>query len=188
MTATWRSIQHEHMGTVAARPAPRKSLETSSCDALALLRLQVEQAQQLLEQQVVAAAERIRSCPALYRQVLSLYAHCLCIEDITTNVLLRSMPPVHTHMWHAGHLTPWELASMQAYAQKVHMATGTLLAGLTPSDLRVGIDLSDAGLGWTDTMWVLNRFILFELAMTCGALAAKQPEGTKRRSNARVRV
>jgi hypothetical protein len=54
----------------------------------------------------------------------------------------------------------------------VHRATEVLLAHLTPADLRSAIDLSDVGLGTPDMIWVLNRFILWETAMTCGELAA----------------
>src|SRR6266480_1120491 len=152
------------MGTVAARPPVGKGLEASSGDAVALLRTQIQQTHQLLDERVVAAAERTRTNPALHGRVLSLYAHCLCIEDITVNVLLRAMPPVYKHMWVGGRLQPWELASMQAYAQRVHTATNTLLAGLTPTDLCRRIDMSEAGLGWTDTTWLLNHFILWEAA------------------------
>src|SRR5947207_13587108 len=118
------------MGTVAARPPVGKGLEASSGDAVALLRTQIQQTQQLLEERVVAAAERTRTNPALRGRVLSLYAHCLCIEGITVNVLLRAMPPVYKHMWVAGRLEPWELASMQAEARRGHTATHAILAGV----------------------------------------------------------
>jgi hypothetical protein len=166
------------MGTVAARPPTKKHVEATSCDVVALVRAQIQQVHQLLEERVLAAAEQTRSCPALHSQVLSLYAHCVCIEDITVNMLFRAMPPVFKHSWFGGRLEPWELASIQAYAQKVHTATHTLLAGLTPTDLHRGIDMSAAGLGSTDAASVLNRFILLEAAMTCGALTAKQLEST----------
>lgn len=170
------------MVTMAVRPPSSRSLAASNCDGVALMRAQVQQVHQLLEERVVAAAQRTRSSPVLQRQVLSVYAHCICIEDVTINVLLRDMPPVFKHMWVGGRLEPWGLMSLQAYAQRVHTATYTLLAGLAPAELGAGIDLSEAGLGLADTAWLLNRFILCESAMTCGTLSVMRPRPTARRS------
>jgi hypothetical protein len=165
-----------------SRKRKEKSVAAESCDAIVLMRAQIQQAQQLLEERVVAAAERTQASPALHCEVLSYYAHAVCIEDVTVNVLLRSVPPVFQSSWYDGRLEPWQLPSIQAYAQQVHTTTNMLLAKLTPADLRVCIDLSETELGWRDATWVLNRFVLSELAMTCGALMSLQTRSTTPRS------
>jgi hypothetical protein len=143
---------------------------------VALLRAQIHQVHELLDEKVTAASQRARSTPALEGEVLSLYVHAVCIEDATVNSLLRALPPVFKTVWIGGRLEPWDLAGVQGYAKAVHGATDVLLARLTPADLQTAVDLSDAGLGRPDTTWVLNRFILWEAAMTCGHLDAKLAE------------
>jgi hypothetical protein len=101
-----------------------------------------------------------------------MYVHALCVEDITVNVVLRDMPPMFKDVWLGGQLLPWEPSSARCYAQMVYAATDVLFARLTPEDLGREIDLSAAGLGWADATWVLNRFILWQVAMTCGELSA----------------
>jgi hypothetical protein len=149
---------------------------TPRCDVVTALRSQIHQVHRLLEDQVGAAAERARSASTADSEVVSLYVHALCIEDITVNLLLRHMPPLFTSTWIGGHLEPWDLTSAQGYAEVVHAATEVLLCRLTPADLRSAIDLSDAGLGKPDVNWVLNRFLLWEIAMICGELAARPAE------------
>jgi hypothetical protein len=148
----------------------------ADCDAVALLRTQIHEVHQLLDEHVAAATERAQSSPALQREILSLYAHALCVEDVTVNLLLRAASPVFKQTWIGGQLAPWDLTSVQGYAEVVHAATDVLLARLTAVDLRLPIDLSDVGLGSPDAVWVLNRFILWQTVLTCGELAAKRPE------------
>jgi hypothetical protein len=141
-------------------------------DAIALLRLQVHHVHQLLDENVVAAMQWARARPAVSPEILSLYAHALCTEDIATNLLLRAAPPLFTRIWTGGQLVPWDLTSLQGYAEVVHAATDAMLVGLHPAELRMPVDLSEAGLGCTDATWVLNRFILWQAAMTCGEIAS----------------
>jgi hypothetical protein len=148
------------------------STQTPDCDTVALLRSQIHQVHQLLDEQVGAAAKRAQSRPSLHRDIRSLYVHALCVEDTTVNLLVQARMPLFTRIWIGAQLVPWDLASMQVYAEVVHGATDVLLAHLTPADLRRSIDLSDVGLGTPDLTWVLNRFILWETATTCGELAA----------------
>ena len=150
------------------------------CDAIVLLRSQVHQVHLLLEEQVAAAMRRARSKPTDESQILSLYVHALCVEDITVNLLLRASSPLFTSVWIAGRLAPWDLVSIQAYAEVVYAATDVLLERLTPANLCMPIDLSHAGLGRPDAMWVLNRFVLWEIAMTCGELTAMRPHSGRR--------
>ncbi len=156
------------------------------CDAVALLRTQIHQVHQLLDEYVAEAMERARSSPGLQREILSLYAHALCVEDVTVNLLLRAASPLFKRSWIDSQLKPWDLASLQGYAEVVHAATDAMLAHLTLADLRMPIDLSDQGLGSPEAGWVLNRFILWKIMLTCGELAAKSPEG--RRTSARRRA
>ena len=165
-----------------------RPVETArECEALALLRSQIHQVHQLLDENVVAAMDRARTAPSRQREILSLYAHALCVEDATVNLLLRAMQPVFRHAWTGGRLAPWNLTTLQIYAEVVHAGTKDLLARLTPADLRTPIDLSDAGLGGPDAAWVLNRFILWETAMTCGEIVAQRRatglRGVRRRAH-----
>jgi hypothetical protein len=155
------------------------------CDASVLLRSQVHQVHLLLEEQVAAAMRRARSKPTDESEILSLYVHALCAEDITINLLLRARSPLFTSVWIAGRLVPWDLVSIQGYAEVVYAATDVLLERLTPANLRMAIDLSNVGLGRPDAIWVLNRFILWEIAMTCGELAAKRPHSGRRSAKPR---
>jgi len=148
------------------------SNQTEDCDTVALLSSQIRQVHQLLEEQVAAATKRAQSRPSLDREVRSLYVHALCVEDTTVNLLVQARPPLFTRIWIGAQLVPWDLESMHVYAEVVRGSTEVLLAHLTPADLRGAIDLSDVGLGTPDMTWVLNRFILWEIAMTCGELAA----------------
>lgn len=150
-----------------------------------LLRSQVHQVHQLLDENVAEAMIRART-PPLQRQILSLYARALCVEDTTVNLLLRAMQPVFKQTWTGGRLVPWDLDSLQGYAEVVHVATDAMLAQLTPADLRTPIDLADAGLGSPDATWVLNRFILWHTMMTCGEIAATRSDS--RRQGARRRA
>jgi hypothetical protein len=145
---------------------------TPGCDALAALRSQIRQVHQLLNEQVSVAAERTRTAPVAHADVLSLYVHGLCVEDATVNVLLREKPPLFKGVWIGGHLLPWDLTTLQGYAEVVHAMTDVVLRRMTPTDLRSPVDLSDAGLGRPDVSWVLNRFVLWETAMICGEVAA----------------
>jgi hypothetical protein len=120
---------------------------------------------------VTRALRRARSDPALQREILSLYAHALCIEDATVNVLLRGRPALFERVWASGQLLAWDLQSMQDYADLVHTTTYACLDRLTCADLRARIDISDARR--LDTMQVLNLFVLYEIPMICGELAAK---------------
>ena len=156
------------------------------CDAVTLLRTQIHEVHQLLDEHVAAATERAQSSPALQREIVSLYAHALCVEDITVNLLLRAASPLFKQVWIGGQLSPWDLTSMQGYAEVVHTATDVMLARLTAADLRLPIDLSDVGLGSPDAVWVLNRFILWKTVLTCGELATKRPQ--TRRTAARRRA
>ena len=115
---------------------------------------------QSLDETVIAATERTRFDPALHRDIVSLYAHALCIEDTTVNVLLQSLAPSFTSSWIGGGLSPWDLASLQGYAKLVRGATEEMLAGLTPAKLKAPVDLSDAGLGRPDALWVVNHLCL----------------------------
>jgi hypothetical protein len=155
------------------------------CDAIVLLRSQVHQVHLLLEEQVAAAIRRARCNPTDESEILSLYVHALCVEDITINLLLRASSPLFTSVWIAGRLAPWDLVGIQGYAEVVHAATDVFLEGLTPAKLRMGIDLSNVGLGRPDAMWVLNRFVLWEIAITCGELAAKRPHSGHRSAKPR---
>ena len=122
---------------------------------------------------------RARSKPTDESEILSLYVHALCVEDITVNLLLRASSPLFTSVWIAGRLAPWDLVSIQAYAEVVYAATDVLLERLTPATLRMAIDLSNAGLGRPDATWILNRFVLWEIALICGELAAKRPHSDR---------
>jgi hypothetical protein len=148
----------------------RAPLPTS--DAVALLRSQIHQVHVLLDEQAITTWERAPTAPAAQRDALSMYVHALCVEDITINVLLRKAPPMYTDIWLGGQLQPWDLTSARCYAQVVYAATDVLFTRLTPEDLRREIDLSSMGLGRPDATWVLNRFILWPMAMTCGELSA----------------
>jgi len=162
------------MTAVGGESGVRAPARGPDADALALLRSQIHQVHQLLDDQVTEAMLRARYRPAVHRKILSLYVHTLCVEDITVNLLLRAKPPLFTRAWTGSQLVPWDLPSVRVYAEVVHGATDVLLAQLTPADLRTAIDLSDVDLGTPDTIWVLNRFVLWETAMICGELAAKQ--------------
>jgi hypothetical protein len=156
------------------------------CDAVALLRSQMHQVRQLLEEHVATATELARSTPTRQLEILSLYVHALCIEDTTVNLLLRAASPMFKQVWPAGQLVPWDLTSVQRYAEVVHAATDVMLTRLTPADLRLPVNLSDVGLGTPDRIWVLNRFILWPTVMACGEIAGQRPErgrtGPRRRS------
>lgn len=149
--------------------------QVPQCDAVALLRSQIHRVHQLLDEHVVAATERTKSAPALQREILSLYAHALCVEDITVNLLLRGTSPLFTSTWIGGRLVPWDVTSVQGYAEVVHAGTDVMLERLTYANLQVPVDLSDVGLGRPDIMWVLNTFILWPTVMTCGEIASKRP-------------
>lgn len=169
------SFHDEGVEPVGGRSRLRANPQVPDCDAVALLRSQISQVHQLLDENVAAAMERARTRP-LRRQILSLYAHALCIEDTTVNLLLRAMQPMFKQTWTGGQLEPWDLNSVRAYAEVVHAATDVLLARLTSADLRMAVDLSDAGLGNPDVTWVLNRFILWQTMMTCGEIAAARSQ------------
>jgi hypothetical protein len=66
----------------------------------------------------------------------------------------------------------WDVTSARAYAQVVYAASDALLERLTPADLRRAVDLRSVGLGRPDATWVLNRFVVFEIAMACGELSS----------------
>jgi hypothetical protein len=142
---------------------------TPGCDVVAALRSQVHR---LLEEQVNAAAARSQSATVAQAAVVSLYVHALCVEDATVNSVLRNDRPLFTSIWIGGRLPPWDLTTVRGYAEVVYATTDVLLARLTASDLRSSVNLSYAGLGHADVGWVLNRFVLWETAMTCGELAA----------------
>ena len=154
------------------RPKARARPQAEACDAVARLRAQIHQVHQLLDEQVATASARARFAPAVQRDILSLYAHTLCIEDITVHVLLQAMPPLFTSVGMGEGAVPWDLTSMRDYADLVHAATDAFLARLTLADLSKAIDCSAAGLGRPDATWVLNRFIVWETTKTCGVLAA----------------
>jgi len=126
-------------------------------EKVALLRSQVHQVHLLLDEQVTTTWERAPSLPAAQSEA-SRYVHALCVEDTTTNVLRRDMPPLFKDVWIGGQPLPWDLTRTRCYAQVVYSATDALFARLTPADLRRAIDLSAKGLGWPDATWVLNRF------------------------------
>jgi hypothetical protein len=152
---------------------------TPAPEAVALLRSQIHQAHLLLDAQVLETWER---APFAHAEALSLYVHALCVEDATVNSLLREMPPLFKSVWIGGQLAPWDLTSVRCYAQVVYAATDALVARLTSEDLRRQLDLSEVGLGWPDTSWVVNRFIVFQIARTCGELEATA-RGDPRRSS-----
>jgi hypothetical protein len=153
---------------------------TPPSEAVALLRSQIHQAHLLLDAQVLETWER---APFAHGEALSLYVHALCTEDATVNTLLRELPPLFKSVWLGGQLAPWDLTSVRCYAEVVYAATDALVARLTSEDLRRQLDLSEVGLGWPDTSWVVNRFIVFQIAMTCGELEATA-RGDHRRSSA----
>jgi hypothetical protein len=144
---------------------------TPGGDLVAALRSQIHQVHRLLDEQVSAAAVRAQASSAQPSEILSLYVHAVCVEDITVNVLLREKLPLFTSVWINGQLRPWDLLTVHAYAEVVYAATDVLLNGLTQPDLRCAIDLRAADLGQPDVSWVLNRFVLWETAMICGELA-----------------
>jgi hypothetical protein len=157
---------------------------TPGGDLVAALRSQIHQVHRLLDEQVSAAAVRAQASSAQPSEILSLYVHAVCVEDITVNVLLREKLPLFTSVWINGQLRPWDLLTVHAYAEVVYAATDVLLNGLTQPDLRCAIDLRAADLGQPDVSWVLNRFVLWETAMICGELAARPlvcGHGTARR-------
>lgn len=161
------------MGTDLEAPHGTLRGVTHAADVLAALRSQVHQVHGLLHDQVSAAIERTRTAPVARSEVLSRYVHALCIEDTTVNVLLRQHPPLFTDVWSGGLLSPRDLTTLQGYAQVVHASTDALLRRLTPTALWSSIDLSDAGFGYPNVSWVLNRFVLWETAMICGEIAAR---------------
>jgi hypothetical protein len=167
------SVHDESMGVAARAPRHELSGLMPGCDVLAALRSQIHQVHRLLEEQVGLAAKRTRTAPVAHSEVLSLYVHALCVEDTTVNVLLRKKPPLFEGVWIGGRLSPWDLTTLQGYAEVVYATTDVLLSRLTPTDLRSPIDLSDAGLGRPDVSWVVNRFVLWETAMICGEVAAR---------------
>src|SRR5687768_15581481 len=139
-------------------------------EAVALLRSQVHQAHLLLDEQVTTTLERAPFDSATQREAVSMYVHSLCVEDITVNLVLRGVPPKFNAVWLGGRLQPWDLTSARCYAEVVYAATDGFFERLTPEGLRRAIDLSAEGLGWPSTAWVVNRFVLWQMAMTCGEL------------------
>jgi hypothetical protein len=168
------------MATIRGQAAARR-VDPQECDSVALLRSQIRQVHQLLDGHVTAATERARCAPAIQRDIVSLYAHALCVEDIAVNLLLRDASPLFRSTWTRGQLVPWDLASVRDYAGVVHAGTDVLLAQLTPANLREPVDLSDVGLGNPDVRWVLNTFILWPIATICGEIAVKPLEIQKSR-------
>jgi hypothetical protein len=160
------------MGVVGADPRVCTSALWPTSETVALLRAQVHQVHLLLDEQVTTTCERAACAPAARREALSMYVHALCVEDITVNFLMRDMPPMFKAVWIGGQLVPWDLTSARSYAQVVYAATEGLFERLTSADLRQEIDLSAEGLGWPTATWVLNHFIVSQMAMTCGELAA----------------
>jgi hypothetical protein len=152
-------------------------------DAAVLLRSQIHRIHQLLDEHVVAAVERTKAAPALQREILSLYAHSLCVEDATVNLLLRGTPPSFTSTWIGGRLAPWDLTSIQGYADVVYAGTDVMLEQLTSANLQTPVDLSDVGLGRPDVVWVLNTFILWPTVMTCGEIASKHRQYVRADTN-----
>jgi hypothetical protein len=157
--------------------------QVPQCDAVVLLRSQIHRVHQLLEEHVVAATQRAQAAPALQREILSLYAHALCVEDTTINLLLRGTPPSFTSTWIGGQLAPWDLTSVQGYADVVYAGTDTMLERLTSASVQTPVDLSDVGLGRPDVVWVLNTFILWPTVMTCGEIASKHRQNVRADTN-----
>ena len=60
----------------------------------------------------------------------------------------------------------WDLTRARFFAQVVYTATNVYCALL--EDLWRVIDLSAVWLGWPDASSLRNKFILWEMTMTCG--------------------
>jgi hypothetical protein len=144
-------------------------------DPVTLLRSHIHQVHELMQTQVSWLDERAPApagpAPG-YAEAVALYAHAVCVEDSTVNVLIRDRPPVFAALRIGQHLLPWDLCGLRDYAAAVYTATDGLLDRLTPALLDAPLDLSAVGLGWPSLAWVLNRFVVCETAMICGELAA----------------
>jgi hypothetical protein len=80
MTPLALSDHDDRTGSVGGQASARLG-QARECDAVALARSQIRQVPKLLDESVGAAMERARSAPAPMREIISRYAHALCVED-----------------------------------------------------------------------------------------------------------
>ncbi|MBI4790726.1 MAG: DinB family protein [Chloroflexi bacterium] len=146
-------------------------------NAISLLREQLKQAHELLENTVadVTPEQAHWIPPGIANPLGAIYAHALSVEDAVVNGLLKGNAPLFASAWKGKtgisepqmHATfEWarklkiDLSTAREYAQAVYAATDVYFASLQDDDLERVIDLSKSGFGPTPMNWIVNNMIV----------------------------
>jgi hypothetical protein len=100
-----------------------------------------------------------------------LYLHGLLVEDITIQSLLLEHAPLFAAMLPYPDELSGGAALLSRYAQAVHAHTDAFLGQMPSDGLNRVVNLSRVGLGPRTVAWVLDRFVIAELAHIAAAIS-----------------
>ena len=171
-------------------------------EAIALLRLQLEDAHRTLENTLgdISNADAHREPGGRAFKVAANYAHVVCAEDMYVNGRLREAAPLYASSWlgRTGLSEPmpdpaaaaqepggwpgahesWarrvtvDLPQARLYAQAVHAGALEHLASLTAEDLDRPMDLSAFGMGTIPLGMVITMFVVGHYYSLAGEMSA----------------
>ncbi len=102
--------------------------------------------------------------------LVGLYLHAVCVEDVTVQSVLRNEIPLFTSLW-SEPTSHADSGPLREYAAAVHASTNAYLGQLSSDELSRVLDLDSLGLGRRTVAWVINRFVIAELAHICGEIS-----------------
>jgi hypothetical protein len=143
--------------------AASRGAETLCPNPVLLSRKRVRECQTRLDESAAPALE-ITHVATNRTLPLRLYLHALLVEDITIQSLLLERVPLFTALLPYPGEPSDDAATLNHYARAVHGRTHTYLGQLPSDGLNRVVDLRPVGLGRRTVAWVIDRFVVAELA------------------------